>query len=177
MAKTSTMEVWKRHFRKMAEGELPHRDFYPVTREPLKKRTYSIESPMAVSPVEADINRARARIQNQYGGGDDVLQHISKGHKNKAKALYRHIGPSLTWNQKGEIMYKGQTVYGSDIGRLIEDAVKSYSNETPVGKDVFYQALADMDIPDRLIHHKLRLLDMEKLKRSKFGPPGKRRHN
>ena len=111
----------------------------------------------------------------EEGLSDDViLQAMAKNHKTKAKALLGHIrnDGGLTWNQKGEITYRGGKVTGSHITDLVKDAMRPYSNFTPVGKDVFYKALSDMNIPRGLVNHQQGVLDMEVYKRRKAGPPG-----
>ena len=169
-----TAADYAKHFKRMARGKIPVSSFYVVKKEKVQTGR-GPPSITVVSPVEQEIERVRAQVKSQYGRGtQEELGDMPKNLLNKAKALLKRIDGTLTWNRKGEIVYKGRTVHGSDIGTLIEDAVRPYSNDTPVGKDAFYRALADMDIPNGLIYNKLRLLDMEKRKRQQFGPPGKR---
>ena len=139
---------------------------------------------MMLIPV-ARYNRLRQTVQK--GDGDEtveeplsdevVMEAMPKNYKTKARALIGHIRNDghLTWNDRGEIVYKGSKVTGSHITDLVKDAMRPYSNFTPVGKDVFYRALSDMNIPRGLINHQQAVLDMEGYKRRKTGPPGIRR--
>ena len=139
---------------------------------------------MMLIPVER-YNRLQQRVQTGDGGPEEseplsddvVMEAMAKNYKTKARALLGHIRNDgrLTWNDKGEISYKGVKVTGSHITDLVKDAMRPYSNFTPIGKDVFYQALAEMNIPRGLVNHQQGVLDMESYKRRKTGPPGIRR--
>ena len=148
-----------KHFTQMAKGEIPIKDFY-VVRKGTTPRGLGSDSIITVSPT--------------VGRGDDdrIMKDIPNSLRHKARVLLNHMDDTLTWNRKGEIAYEGQTIRGSYIGDLIEDAVRVYSDDTPKGTDVFYEALAEMGIPSKLIYNKERLLEMEQYRRR--GPPGKR---
>ena len=132
----------------------------------------------------ARYNRMHQKLQTGDGEGVEeaeegmseevVLEAMPKNYKTKARALLGHIknDGGLTWNNRGEIIYKGTKVAGSHITDLVKDAMRAYSNFTPVGKDVFYRALTDMNIPRGLINRQEGLLEMESYKRQKTGPPG-----
>lgn len=140
---------------------------------------------MMLIPVER-YNRMHQKLQSGHGEGDEqneglsddvVLEAIPKNYKTKARALLGHIknDGGLTWNERGEISYKGSLVKGSHITDLVKDAMRAYSNFTPVGKDTFYRALAEMNIPRGLINRQEGVLEMETYKRGKDrGPPGDR---
>ena len=150
---------YTKHFRQMARGEIPVKDFYVVRKE-TTQRGLGPGSIITVSPT--------------VGRGDDdrIMKDIPNSLRHKARALLNHMDDTLTWNGKGEIVYEGETARGSYIGDLVEDAVRAYTNDTPKGNDLFYEALAEMGIPPRLIYNKQRLLEMQAYGRR--GPPGKR---
>ena len=155
-----TDAVCVKHFRSMARGEIPVQDFYVLAR---KKKTDPVLTGRGPPPASPTDPRDRE---------EDIMGDIPNSLRHKARALLRHMDDTLMWNGKGEIVYEGDTVRGSNIEDLIEDAVRGYTNDTPEGTDVFYEALGEMGIPPRLIYNKERLLDMERYRRR--GPPGKR---
>ena len=104
--------------------------------------------------------------------GDMVIESVPKNVRTRARALLGHIKNDgrLTWNQRGEISYGGQTIPGSHITDLVKDSQYKYKHFKPVGHDLFYQALRDMNIPRGLIGHHQR---MEAKKRAiTKTPPG-----
>lgn len=135
----------------------------------------------------ARYNKLQQRLQTGGGEGEEnqhealsddvILEAMPKNYKTRARALLGHIknDGGLTWNERGEISYKGSQVKGSHITDLVKDAMRAYSNFTPVGKDMFYRALADMNIPRGLINRQEGVLEMETYKRRREkGPPGRR---
>ena len=161
----------------------------PESRETRSGNVVKMDKMMLV-PV-ARYKRLQQRLQTgegveeeveegEEGLSDDViLQAMAKNHKTKARALLGHIrnDGGLTWNQKGEIVYGGVKVAGSHITDLVKDTMRPYSNFTPMGREVFYRALADMNIPRGLINRQGGVLDVEVYKRRKAGPPGMRQNN
>ena len=90
---------------------------------------------------------------------DTVLQAIPKNARQRARALLSHIVDDgrLTWNRKGEISYLGQLVPGSHITDLVKDSQYHYKHFNPIGYELFYNALKDMNMPQGLIGHRERL--------------------
>lgn len=87
-----------------------------------------------------------------------ILQAIPKMYRNKAAAIVRHISNSdiLQWNDKGEIIYQGQRVPHSHITDLLRDSQREYKDQNLTGITEFYQALAELNIPEGLIGHSAR---------------------
>ena len=78
----------------------------------------------------------------------DFLTGISMRYRNKARMLIKHVeeNPDLAWNEKGEILYKGNLVPNSNIIDLVHTAVKP-GVSVPTGAPEFTRALREHNIP------------------------------
>jgi hypothetical protein len=90
---------------------------------------------------------------------EDILGHLNDNvDKNNAEELLHCILAStdiLTWNLQGEIVYKGQTIRGTNIVDLLQYTVLPYNTEIPepVGLNIFLKGLAKLEIDKSLIGH------------------------
>ena len=84
-----------------------------------------------------------------------ILQAIPKMYRNKAAAILSHIAYSdiLQWNNKGEIIYHGRDIPDSHITDLLRDSQQEHKDPNLIGISEFYQALAELNIPEGLIGH------------------------
>lgn len=80
-----------------------------------------------------------------------ILSAIPKMYKGKATALLDHLPPSVTWNIKGELMINGNTLQGSHISDLLRDTQRQFRDVIPLGRDQFWEALKEANIPRCLI--------------------------
>lgn len=93
----------------------------------------------------------------QYGEGqlkeEDILTSIPKSQRSRVRALLIHIRNSniLSWNKRGEIIYKTHLVPLSHIIDLLKDSQREYRNFNPVGVKEFYSALEESNVPRGLI--------------------------
>ena len=87
---------------------------------------------------------------------EKILQAIPKMYKTKGQALLGFIenGNILSWNEKGEIQLRGQTIKNSHIADLLKDAMREYKDFNPIGKDEFYKGLAQSNVPLLLIENR-----------------------
>lgn len=103
---------------------------------------------------------------------DDILTAIPKQNRREAAAILQHIQRSkdISWNSKGELIIHGEVQPRTHILDLLKDSFYQYKNWRPEGIESFYQALAESNLPRRLIRHPERrsLLDLDKNPR----PPG-----
>jgi hypothetical protein len=106
----------------------------------------------------------------QEGSGQDrlsvdvILSALPKPYRQRGRALLQHIQQDpehhLSWDEKGHLIYKGQTIQRSHVSDLLKDSQYLYKSLKPIGKEAFYNALKEMNIPRGLIGNHQRLEDM-----------------
>jgi hypothetical protein len=103
--------------------------------------------------------------QIQSGGGDDISNHskwllgIPKLFKRNVQAVVNHFldhKDILSWNNLGEIAYKGNVIAGSNLSDLLKDSQRHYKQLDPVGDREFYRAWAELNIPEGLLANEKR---------------------
>jgi hypothetical protein len=58
--------------------------------------------------------------------------------------------PDISWNEKGELKYKGETVQGSN---LVNEVLRKRKYFNPQGWEAFGDALREANVPQYLIGH------------------------
>jgi hypothetical protein len=61
--------------------------------------------------------------------------------------------PDISWNEKGELKYKGETVQGSNVVDLVNDVLRKRKYFNPQGWETFGEALRETNVPQNLIGH------------------------
>ncbi len=104
---------------------------------------------------------------------DMILMGMPKAFYRKAKSLLQHIKTTgqIKWNKRGEVIIKGKMIPNSHIFDLIRDAMKEYQSFKPTGKQEFYAALYDSNVPTSLLHNSKRLNEPQSGKGEQI-PPG-----
>jgi hypothetical protein len=51
--------------------------------------------------------------------------------------------PDISWNEKGELKYKGETVQGSNVVDLVNDVLRKRKYFNPQGWETFGEALRE----------------------------------
>ena len=107
-----------------------------------------------------EIDRDEAEIAAQ-----EIVKSLPQKFRNKGAALMERINKSnaLNYNKRGELIYKGQTIPGSHISDLVNDAIRRRKNFNPTGWQVFARALQELNFPKDLIGHKQRVDYMESM--------------
>ena len=104
------------------------------------------------------VEEAEDTIINSQSGlqKERILETLPKVYKNKGAALLSYIenGKALSWNDKGEIIHRGNTVENSHIADLLKDAMRDYKDFDPVGKKEFYEGLSQSNVPLLLLENK-----------------------
>ena len=82
---------------------------------------------------------------------EEILDSISNTVRHKAKRILDGISdiPEMSWNEKGELVYKQSVVPNSDIVKLLTDVLKSKTVERPEGWKEFAQGLGTSNKMDR----------------------------
>ena len=90
-----------------------------------------------------------------------VVESVPKTLQKKASLLLEHLKETsnLTWNERGEIALKGQTVEGSNVADLVNETLRARKlSDEPIGWKAFAQALTESNAPLELIGNKARWL-------------------
>lgn len=115
-----------------------------------------------------------------------LIKHFPKSIKNKAKLLLDRIHhqrlsdhePTIDWNLKGELIYEGNPVVGSNITDFILDLLQSRKDFKPIGWQQIMRGLMTINFPEAYVGNVTRRQYMHQLKdppaRLLPTPPGKR---
>ena len=119
--------------------------------KPLGKVEISQTSPTSVtSPDEETIVQKTSKVEKR------VLESVPKTMKRKAQLLLDHMkdNTDASWNEKGELVYQGQTMEGTNMSDLVNDALRQRKKtEDPRGWQTFAEALKASNVPRELIGH------------------------
>ena len=111
-----------------------------MNQEIQKKEDFTVESPVD-SPVILKKIQDNLSKKKQIGLGKKksqiFLYHPVKKRR-KGTSLLRHLEntKNISWNERGEIIYKGKNIPKSDILTLINHAIHNSKSE-PVGMKIF----------------------------------------
>ena len=95
----------------------------------------------------------------------DIVRSLPQKFRNKGAALMDRINRSsaLGYNRRGELVYNGQTIPGTHISDLVNDAIRRRKHFNPTGWQMVAKALQELNFPKDLIGHKQRGEYMESL--------------
>ena len=93
---------------------------------------------------------------------------VSTSLKTKADLLVRKMkaDPNISWSEKGELKYKGETVRGSNVVYLVNDVLRKRKYFNPQGWETFGEALREANVPQDLIGHEDRWKYITQTKRT-----------
>lgn len=85
----------------------------------------------------------------------EIMESVPKSHKGKAALLLKRMkaSPDISWNEKGELKYKGDTVRGSNVVDLVNDVLRKRKTFNPEGWETFGDALREANVPQDLVGH------------------------
>jgi hypothetical protein len=91
-----------------------------------------------------------------------------KMHRAKTALLLKKMktSPDFSWNEKGELKYKGDTVRGSNVMDLVSDVLRKRKYFNPQGWETFGEALREANVPQDLIGHEDRWRYISQTKRT-----------
>lgn len=111
------------------------------------------------------------QVQTGHGNESDKntkwLLGIPLLFKRNTQAILNHFRDhrdTLSWNDRGEIIYKGQIIQGSNLTDLLKDSQRSYKHLDPIGTGEFYRAWAELNIPEGLLGNELRKIEVRNYK-------------
>ena len=91
------------------------------------------------APVDSDTAYSVENVNEA-----DTLESVPSTSRYKAKRILtaiRHI-PELSWNERGELVYRQSTIPQSNIVELVSDILKSNRKDRPIGRSEFAEGLA-----------------------------------
>ena len=74
--------------------------------------------------------------------------------------------PAISWNEKEELKYKGETVQESNVVELVNDVLSKRKYFNPQGWETFGEALREANVPQDLIGHEDRWRYITQTKRT-----------
>ena len=90
--------------------------------------------------------------------------------KTRAQALLARLKEredAITWDDRGQVILKGDLIPKSNISDLISDAMRSRKHFNPVGVREFYDILYEINIPKDLVRNEKRWSKGEEEKEEK----------
>ena len=111
---------------------------------------------VATEPVKQDL------IDNK------ILESVPKTMKAKVQLLLKKMksSPDISWNEKEELKYKGETVQESNVVELVNDVPSKRKYFNPQGWEIFGEALRETNVPQDLIGHEDRWRYITQTKRT-----------
>ena len=82
---------------------------------------------------------------------NEIIDSVPKTLKQKARRLLDKIKGTVSWNDRGEMVYRNVPVPGSNIVDLVNDALRKRKSFQPVGWKMFARGLKDVNAPMDLI--------------------------
>ena len=98
-----------------------------------------------------------------------VLKMLPVTLKNKATLLMDHVlqqqeDAGWGWNTRGELIYNGRTVNGSNVIDLMYDVLKDRKTAKPIGWQYFLHVLRNANVPESLVMNKDRRELLQQIK-------------
>jgi transposase InsO family protein len=89
---------------------------------------------------------------------EEVVGNMPKAYRQKAASLLKRVKehPSLGWNDRGELTFRGRTIPGTNMVDLIGDLVRRRKYFEPRGWETLARALYETNVPQDLIGHRER---------------------
>ena len=95
-----------------------------------------------------------------------IVRGIPKNMKTRAQALLARLKEredAITWDERGQVILKGDLIPKSNISDLISDAMRSRKHFNPVGVQKFYDILYEINVPKDLVRNEKRWSKEEKM--------------
>ena len=114
--------------------------------------------------------RDKQKPEILYGRGEEepkvevlsdemIVRGIPKNMKTRAQALLARLKEredAITWDERGQVILKGDLIQKSNISDLISDAMRSRKHFNPVGVQQFYDVLYEINVPKDLVRNEKR---------------------
>ena len=114
--------------------------------------------------------RDKQKPEILYGRGEEepkvevlsdemIVRGIPKNMKTRAQALLARLKEredAITWDERGQVILRGDLIPKSNISDLISDAMRSRKHFNPVGVQQFYDVLYEINVPKDLVRNEKR---------------------
>ena len=99
---------------------------------------------------------------------NEILESVPKTMKAKVQLLLKKMKstPEISWNEKEELKYKGETVQESNVVELFNDVLSKRKYFNPQGWETFGEALREANVPQDLIAYEDRWRYITQIKRT-----------
>ncbi len=120
---------------------------YTQKKEPMKIQLLQQNPDLATAAVENKDSPTESQLESE------IIETAPKLLQTKAKLLLKRLrnDPNISWNNRGELVYKGDTVQNTNINDLVQDALRSRKHYVPRGWQTFATALRESNVPQDLI--------------------------
>lgn len=104
----------------------------------------------------------------------DILMHVHDRFKKNAEVLLskmKHANDITDWNDRGEFVYRGNAVPGSNILDLVRTATQNHgvlNKSAPHGWGTFVQSMAELNIPSTVVGNSSNRKLLDNLKMQMF---------
>ena len=155
------------------------------------KRNVEVTKPVPIAFAgDAEKNAAPSvpstrEVINKGQSVASIVGILPKTLHSKAKMILEKIKDNpqvLSWNEKGELKYQGETVPNTNITNLVSDSLRHRKNNKPNGFELFTKGLKQINLPEDLVRNPERLqlfktygYEQNQAERSKDEPPRKKR--
>jgi hypothetical protein len=136
---------------KILHKDIPDHQKAQLYNQILQK--YLTYKKQVTSPEAEEQKTSESSINNTETLSHSITDTVPGKFKRKAELLVNRLKqvPELTWNEKGEIIYKGNLQENSNITDLVNDVMRARKNFHPVGWTIFSNILKAANIPQDLI--------------------------
>ena len=113
----------------------------------------SSQQPVRVTIAKASIKEDEEvkETRAEPGVENEIVDSVPKSLKPKARRLLDKIKGTVSWNDRGEMVYRNVSVPGSNIVDLVNDALRKRKSFQPVGWKTFARGLKDVNAPMDLV--------------------------
>ena len=90
----------------------------------------------------------------------DIMESVPPTMKSRARQLVKKLKKNkdlITWDDKGQMIYEGKPVVGSNVIDLVNDALRHRKNFNPHGWRLFAKVLSDVNVPEGIVRNENRL--------------------
>ena len=86
-----------------------------------------------------------------------IINSLPKKYRAKAFSLLRYIARNnnISWNDDYSFKYRNKNIANSNIIHLVLHALLKSVKDKPPGMKIFYEALSDVNTPQRLIANEM----------------------
>ena len=137
------------------------------------------KQPLPVQIMPSVVNNSNFETKTSLSDqtAADVLQSVPKTLKPRAELLLKKLKEKqdlMNWNDRGELVYNGRVIKGSNMIDLVNDVIRNRKTSNPEGWNYFARGLAQMNIPNEIVQNSNR---RKVIQQYKYHPPMETKSN